>query len=128
MVSQTVYSALAPKPIGSYSQAVIASGMKTIFLSGQIGIDPISGTLISENFGIQVNQAFKNLEAVLQSAGISFSNVVKFNIFLTDMKKFPDINTVMEKLIDAPFPARSVVEVSGLPKEAQFEIDAIAIF
>ncbi len=125
---QTVFSKSAPSPIGPYSQAVISLGKKIIFLSGQIGINPVTGFLISEDFEEQVHQAFKNLESVAQAAEISLSNIVKFNLFLTDLKKFSVVNVIMKNLIKPPFPARSTVEVSGLPIGAQFEIDAIAMF
>lgn len=112
----------APLPIGSYSQAVKVD--KMVFVSGQIPLDPHSNTL-HENFSDQIAQVFKNIEAVAHKAGASLSDVVKYNIYLTDLGKFSEVNDYMNTHFQKPFPARATVEVSALPKGAQIEIDAI---
>ena len=115
----------APKAIGPYSQAVKDSSY--IFTSGQIGINPETGEIISDNFESQVNQAFKNLESILIESGSSISKIIKLNIYLIDLNNFQQLNDLLLTILDTNFlPARSTVEVSRLPKDAKIEIDAIA--
>ena len=115
----------APKAIGPYSQAVKDSSY--IFTSGQIGINPETGEIISDNFESQVNQAFKNLESILIKSGSSISKIIKLNIYLIDLNNFQQLNDLLLTILDINFlPARSTVEVSRLPKDAKIEIDAIA--
>ncbi|HRL21904.1 Rid family detoxifying hydrolase [Alcaligenes sp. SDU_A2] len=125
MSKQVVFTDAAPAAVGPYSQAIIASGGKTVYLSGQIGLEPATGELVSENFEGQVRQAFANLEAVVQEAGGSLSDIVKLTLFLTDLSKFASANGIMAELIPQPFPARSTIGVASLPKGAQFEVEAI---
>lgn len=126
MTKQIIHTDAAPAAVGPYSQAVrIASGTQLVFLSGQIGLDPATGELVSEGFEAQVRQAFANLQAVVQAAGGSLDNIVKLTLFLTDLGKFATANAIMAECIPEPFPARSTVGVASLPKSAQFEVEAI---
>lgn len=126
MTKQIIHTEAAPAAVGPYSQAVrIAAGSDLVFLSGQIGLEPSTGELVSENFEAQVRQAFANLEAVVQAAGGSLASIVKLTLFLTDLSKFAAANAIMAECIPQPFPARSTVGVSSLPKSAQFEVEAI---
>ena len=128
MTKQVVFTDAAPAAVGPYSQAIIASGGKTVFLSGQIGLEPATGELVSENFEGQVRQAFSNLEAVVKEAGADLTNIVKLTWFLTDLSRFASANAIMAELIPQPFPARSTIGVASLPKGAQFEVEAILNF
>ena len=128
MTKQVVFTDAAPAAVGPYSQAIIASGGKTVFLSGQIGLEPATGELVSENFEGQVRQAFTNLEAVVKEAGANLSDIVKLTLFLTDLSRFASANAIMAELIPQPFPARSTIGVASLPKGAQFEVEAILNF
>jgi len=113
----------APKAVGPYSQAIIANGL--VFAAGQIGIDPRTGTLV-EGIEAQVNQALKNIAAVLKASGSSMDDVVKATVFLADMNDFAKMNEVYSKHFKAPFPARSTVQVARLPRDAKIEIEVIA--
>ena len=115
----------APAAIGAYSQAVKVGD--TVYLSGQIGLEPGSGELVSDNFEAQVRQAFANMQAVIQAAGGTLDSIVKLTLFLTDLSKFASANAIMAELIPQPFPARSTIGVSSLPKGAQFEVEAIIV-
>lgn len=128
MTKQVVFTDAAPAAVGPYSQAIIASGSKTVFLSGQIGLEPATGELVSENFEGQVRQAFANLEAVVKEAGANLGDIVKLTLFLTDLSRFAGANAIMAELIPQPFPARSTIGVASLPKGAQFEVEAILNF
>lgn len=113
----------APAAIGTYSQAVKIG--TTVYLSGQIPLVPESMQLISEDFSEQANQVFKNLQAVCDAAGGSLNDMVKVNIFLTDLSQFTTVNEVMSRYFQEPYPARAAIEVSALPKAAQIEIDGV---
>lgn len=123
-MKQEVSTKEAPAAIGPYSQAVTANGM--VFVSGMLGIDPAGGTLKSSVIE-QAEQGLKNLAAALKAAGTDMSAVVKTTVFLTDMGAFAGVNEVYARYFSAPFPARSCVQVSALPKGGQFEIEAIAV-
>ncbi|MGH8811301.1 MAG: Rid family detoxifying hydrolase [Advenella sp.] len=127
MTKQVIQTDKAPNAIGPYSQAVVAPAGSTVYLSGQIGLDPATGDLVSEQVEEQVRQAFSNMSAVIHAAGGSLHSVVKLTLFLTDLANFGIANTVMSELIPEPFPARSTVEVSALPKGALFEVEAIIV-
>ncbi|MFA0962106.1 RidA family protein [Roseivirga sp. BDSF3-8] len=115
----------APAPIGPYSQAVLAGN--TLYVSGQIALDPDSGELINDNITEETHAVMKNMEAVLAAAGMSFSNVVKCSIFVKDMGQFTTINEAYgQYFADAP-PARETVEVARLPKDVNVEISCIAV-
>lgn len=113
----------APAAIGTYSQAVRAGD--TIYLSGQIPLDPASGELIKGGINEQVHRVFENLRAVADAAGASLNDVVKLNVYLRDMQNFSIINQIMVEYFDPPFPARAAVGVAELPKGAAVEMDAV---
>jgi 2-iminobutanoate/2-iminopropanoate deaminase len=115
----------APKAIGPYSQAVRANGM--LFLSGQIALDPASGSLISGDFQAQARRVFDNLAAVLREGGSSFDKVTKATVYLTDLSNFQTLNSIYAEYFGDHKPARSTVGVKDLPRGAQVEIDLIAL-
>lgn len=127
MTKQIIHTDAAPVAVGPYSQAVLVTGAKTVYLSGQIGLEPGTGDLVSENFDAQVRQAFENMEAVIQAAGGTLNNIAKLTLFLTDLNKFAAANAIMAEVIPQPFPARSTIGVASLPKGAQFEVEAILV-
>ncbi|MHC8947038.1 reactive intermediate/imine deaminase [Advenella incenata] len=127
MTKQVIQTDKAPNAIGPYSQAVVAPAGSTVYLSGQIGLDPATGDLVSEQVEEQVRQAFNNMSAVIHAAGGSLHSIVKLTLFLTDLADFGIANTVMSELIPEPFPARSTVQVAALPKGALFEVEAIIV-
>ncbi|UOF94045.1 MAG: RidA family protein [Bordetella sp.] len=126
MIYQTIYTNSAPEPIGPYSQATEIFNKRIIFISGQIGLNPSTGNLVSENFEDQVHQAIENIRTVIEAAGGNINNIVKYTLFLTDLNKFSLVNSIMHEIFKKPFPSRSTIEAKGLPKGAQFEIEAIA--
>jgi 2-iminobutanoate/2-iminopropanoate deaminase len=126
MPKKHVTSADAPKPIGPYSQAVIAGGL--LFVSGQIAIDPATNQVIEGDVAKQTEQVLKNLMAVLKEAKMGPENVVKTTVFLTDMADFPKMNEVYARFLGKEPPARSTVAAAGLPKGVNVEIDLIAAF
>ena len=113
----------APAAIGTYSQAVKIG--TTVYLSGQIPLDPASMQMVSEDFAEQTHQVFKNLTAVCEAAGGTLNNMVKANIFLTDLGQFATVNQIMSEYFAEPYPARAAVQVSALPRGAQIEIDGV---
>lgn len=115
----------APAPIGPYNQAILSGGL--LFISGQICIDPATGQLKNKDLQEETHQVMHNLKAILQEAGLNFSNVVKTTIFLTDMHRFTDVNEVYGKYFDSDFPARETVAVLALPKFVNVEISMIAV-
>jgi reactive intermediate/imine deaminase len=116
----------APAAIGPYSQAVRRGGF--VFLSGQIPLDPATGQLVEGDIAGQTRRVFANLRAVCAAAGGSLDDVVRVGIYLTDLGDFAAVNAVMAENFAAPFPARSTIEVSGLPRGARVEVDAILAF
>jgi len=125
MDKQIVSTASAPAAIGPYSQAV-KTGL-VVFLSGQIGLDPATQSLVGDDFGAQVRQAFRNLGAVAQAAGGTLADAVKLTLFLTDLSRFGQVNEIMSEVMSKPYPARSTVGVASLPRGAQFEVEAILV-
>ena len=123
MEKKVVQTKLAPAPIGPYNQAIIANG--TLYISGQVCLDPATGELKNKNIQEETHQVMKNLEAILSEAGSSFKQVVKTTIFITSMKQFAEINEVYATYFTSDFPARETVEVSALPKAANVEISMI---
>lgn len=113
----------APHAIGPYSQAIRHGQM--VFLSGQIPLVPATMTLVEGDFDAEAVQVFENLKAVAAAAGGSLADTVKLTIFLTDLARFAEVNEVMTRYFDAPYPARATVQVSALPRGAHIEIDAI---
>jgi len=124
MAKQEVSTKSAPEAIGPYSQA-IKSG-DTVYCSGQIPLDPVSGKLVEGDISLETKQVMDNLFSVLNEAGASSENVVKTTIFLTDMSDFSAVNEIYSKYFDTPYPARATVQVSNLPLNVRVEIDAIA--
>lgn len=127
MSKTIIHTDAAPAAVGPYSQAVAATGTKTVYLSGQIGLEPGTGELVSENFDAQVRQAFANMQEVIAEAGGTTANIVKLTLFLTDLSKFAACNAIMAEVIPEPYPARSTIGVASLPKGAQFEVEAILV-
>ena len=125
MSNKIINTAMAPAPIGPYNQAVLNGG--TLYISGQVCIDPASGQLKNKDIQEEAHQVMHNLRAILNEAGMAFSNVVKTTIFITDMKRFSEINEVYGKYFEGDFPARETVQVSALPKFVNIEISMIAI-
>ena len=125
MSKAIIHTDAAPAAVGPYSQAVNAQGGRLVFLSGQIGLEPGTGELVSENFEGQVRQSFANMQAVIEAAGGTLDNIVKLTLFLTDLSKFASANAIMAEIIPQPYPARSTLGVASLPKGAQFEVEAI---
>jgi 2-iminobutanoate/2-iminopropanoate deaminase len=119
-----IETAKAPLPIGPYSQAVSCSGM--LYVSGQIAINPMIQEFVSGSAAAEAKQAMENISAILESAGLSFSDVVKTTIFLMDMGDFAQVNEVYASYFKSDFPARETVQVAGLPKGARVEISVIA--
>jgi reactive intermediate/imine deaminase len=115
----------APAAIGPYSQAIKAGN--TIYLSGQIPLDPATMAIVSEDFEAQARQVFTNLQAVCEEAAGSLSDIVKLNLYLVDLDNFAIVNHVMEEFFTAPFPARAAVGVKALPKGSQVEAEAVMI-
>ena len=124
MSKKIISTQAAPAAIGPYSQAIQVD--KLVYISGQIGLDPVTGQL-QEGFEKQVHQAFQNLQAVAEAAGASLANVVKCTLFLTDLSQFSRANAIMQEYVPPPYPARSTVGVASLPRGAQFEVEAILV-
>ena len=123
MVRTPISTADAPKAIGTYSQAVRAGS--TVYLSGQIPLDPKTGELVAGDMEAQVRRVFDNLLAVAIASGGDLSHVVKLNVFLTDLAHFALVNRVMAEYFQQPYPARAAVGVAALPRGAAVEMDAI---
>jgi len=125
-MKKIINTAKAPAPIGPYNQAILIG--KTLYTSGQIALNPISMKLVLDDIETETFQVMQNLKAVLDAAGMSFDNVVKSTIFITNMNDFSKINTVYGKFFDEnSAPARETVQVAGLPKGVNVEISMIAI-
>lgn len=115
----------APAPIGTYSQAIKAGD--TLYISGQIPLDPVSMEVVGESFSASAHQVFSNLRGVAEAAGSSLSDTVKLNISLPDLNNFPVLNEIMAEYFSEPYPARAVVGVASLPMGVQLEIEAILV-
>ncbi len=115
---------MAPGAIGPYSQAIVANGF--VFTAGQIPLDPATGEVNTGDAAAQTEQVFKNLAAVLDAAGVTWNDVVKATVFLMDMKDFPRVNEVYARVMGDSRPARSTVQVAGLPRGVLVEIDLVA--
>jgi len=124
MSRMIISTAAAPAAIGTYSQAVQAGN--TIYLSGQIGLDPVSMQMV-DGIDAQIVRVFENLKAVAAAAGATLSDAVKFNIYLTDLANFAKVNAVMAKYVSEPYPARAAVGVKELPRGALVEADAVLV-
>lgn len=115
----------APAAIGPYSQAVRAGS--TVYLSGQIPLDPSTGEIAGEAFDIQARRVFDNIAAVARAAGGSLADIVKLTVYLTDLGRFAELNEIMAGYFVEPYPARAAIEVAGLPRKVQIEVDAILV-
>lgn len=124
-MKKIVASPKAPKAVGTYSQAVIAD--KTIYVSGQLPIDAATGEFVPGGIKEQLHQVFKNLQYVLEEGGYSFDDVVKTNVYLSDMTNFAALNEVYALYFKEPYPARVAFQVAALPKNALVEIEVIAV-
>lgn len=120
-----IFTEKAPAAIGTYSQAVKVHN--TVYLSGQIPLVPATGALIEGDFAEQARQVFRNLKAVCQAADGDLKDIVKLNLFLTDLSNFPIVNSVMAEFFEAPYPARAAIGVKELPKGAVVEADGIMV-
>ena len=125
MSVRTVHTEKAPAAIGPYSQGVIAGNF--LFTAGQIALDPATGQIVQGDVSVQTERVLRNLTAVLENAGTSWSDVVKTTVYLQDMADFPRVNEVYGRMIGDARPARSTVQVSGLPRGVLVEIDAVAV-
>ena len=125
MSRQIIHTDKAPAAIGPYSQAVRAGN--TVYLSGQIPLDPATGLVVEGGIDAQARRAFDNLVAVCEAAGGSLEKIVRLGLYLTDLGEFATVNAVMGEYFNAPFPARSTIEVSGLPRAVLFEVDAVMV-
>ena len=115
----------APAAVGPYSQAIATGNF--LFCAGQIPLDPITGALIDGDVTAQTDRVLQNVAGVLKANGMTFANVVKSTVFLTDLASFAQMNEVYSRYFSAPFPARSTIQVAGLPKGSQVEIEVIAV-
>ena len=120
-----IQTASAPAAIGPYSQATRAGNM--VFFSGQIPLDPATGNVVVGGIEAQARRAFDNLKAVADAAGGSMADIVRVGLYLTDLSQFAAVNAVMAEYFEAPYPARSTIEVSALPKGVLFEVDAVMV-
>ena len=123
MTRKIIATEKAPKALGPYSQAVKVGG--TVYLSGQIALDPATGEIVSGDFETETRRVLDNVRAVAEAAGGSLANVVRFTIYLTDFAHFQVVNELMKQYISAPYPARSTIGVAQLPRGVRVEIDAI---
>ena len=125
MPRTAIHTDRAPSAIGPYSQAVRAGN--TVYLSGQIPLDPATGELVPGDIQVQVRRAFDNLRAVCEAAGGSLDQVARLGLYVTDLADFAAVNAVMAEYFGTPYPARSTIQVSALPKAAAFEVDAVLV-
>ncbi len=125
MTRSVISTADAPGAIGTYSQAVKVND--TVYLSGQIPLDPATMQMVEGGFEPQVHRVFKNLRAVARASGGDLKDIVKLNVFITDMNDFPVVSEVMAEYFSEPYPARAAIGVAALPKGARVEMDAIMV-
>lgn len=125
-MKKVLFTTNAPAPIGPYNQAILKND--TLYISGQIALDPTTGNLITDTIENETKQVMENLKAVLEAAGMTFENVVKSSIFIKDMNDFANINTIYGSYLnEKTAPARETVQVAGLPKNVNVEISMIAV-
>jgi len=125
MSREIIKTEKAPQAIGTYSQAVKVD--KTVYLSGQIPLIPESMEMVSGDINAEIHQVFDNLRAVCQAAGGDLKDIVKLNVFLTDLNNFPTVNEIMATYFTQPYPARAAIGVAALPKGAGVEMDAVMV-
>jgi len=126
MTKSAVSSARAPKAIGPYSQGIRAGHL--LFASGQIPLDPATGTIVEGDVGVQARRVMDNLRAVLDAGGLTLTDVVRTTIYLIDLNDFAKVNEIYGSYFEQPYPARATVQVARLPRDARVEIDAIAAY
>tara|TARA_B000000460_G_scaffold14405_1_gene9961 strand:+ start:50 stop:457 length:408 start_codon:yes stop_codon:yes gene_type:complete len=127
MKKHIISTGKAPAAVGTYSQAVVVTGGTTIYLSGQIPLVPETMEVVGGGIENEIHQVFKNLTAVCQEAGGDLSNIVKLNIFLTDLNNFAVLNEIMATYFDQPYPARAAIGVNELPKGVSVEMDGVMV-
>jgi len=125
MEKEIIQTDAAPQAIGTYSQAIKVDS--TVYLSGQIPLDPATMEIVEGDISVHIRRVFDNLQAVAQAAGGDFQDIVKLNIFLTDLEHFPIVNEIMGQYFTQPYPARAAVGVAALPKGVGVEMDAIMV-
>ncbi len=125
MNRRIIRTAQAPQAIGTYSQAVEAQG--TLYVSGQIALDPVTMVLVNDSIENEITQVFNNLQAVVAAAGMTLDEAVKLNIYLTDLIHFATLNQIMARFFNEPYPARAAVGVAQLPRGARVEVDAVVV-
>lgn len=125
MPRTAIHSDQAPAAIGPYSQATRTGNL--VFLSGQTPLDPATGNLVEGDIAVQARQAFDNIKAVVAAAGGTMDDIVRVGLYLTDLSQFAAVNAVMQEYFSAPFPARSTIGVSALPRGVAFEADAVMV-
>ena len=125
MTRKTIHTPNAPKAIGPYSQAVVANG--TVYLSGQIGLDPATAELVAGGIEAEARRVFSNLAAVAAAAGSSLAAAVRVTIYLADFGDFAVVNKIMQEFISEPYPARVTIAAAGLPRGAAIEVDCILV-
>ncbi|MFI4869985.1 MAG: RidA family protein [Steroidobacterales bacterium] len=123
MQRQIIHTTQAPKAIGTYSQAVRVGD--TVYVSGQIPLDPASGQLVTGDIEAEIRRVFDNVAAIAQAAGGSLASVVKLSVFLTDLAHFPKVNEIMATYFSEPYPARAAIGVASLPRGARVEVECI---
>lgn len=123
MSREAVHSEAAPAAIGTYSQAIRAND--TLYISGQLPMDPATGELVQGEIEVHIRQVFTNLSAIAEAAGARLNDAVKINVYLTDLGHFAAVNEIMAEYLQAPYPARAAVQVAALPRGAAVEADAI---
>lgn len=125
MSKTVIQTEQAPQAIGTYSQAVRVDN--TVYLSGQIPLDPATMELVEGDIDSQIRRVFENLKAVAEAADASLSDIVKLNVYLTDLQHFPNVNRIMADYFQTPYPARAAIGVAALPKGAEVEMDAVIV-
>lgn len=125
MSRQVIHTSNAPAAIGTYVQAVRAGN--SVYISGQIPLDPLTGALVEGDFEVHIRRVFDNLRAIAVAAGGDLKDIVKLNVFLTDLGHFGEVNRVMAEYFQPPFPARAAIGVAALPRAAAVEMDAILV-
>ena len=123
MTKQTISTPSAPSAIGTYSQATRHGD--TVYISGQIPLDPDSMEMIEESIDAQIHRVFLNLKAICEAAGGTLDDILKLNVFLTDLQNFATVNTIMAEYFNEPYPARAAIGVAALPRDARVEMDAV---
>lgn len=125
MSKKPIHTPNAPKAIGPYSQAIAAGG--TVYLSGQVALDPATGELVKGGFEAEARRVFENLRAVAEASGSSLAAAVRVTVFLTDFNQFAVANTIMQEFFSEPYPARVTIGVASLPRGAAIEVDCILV-